>query len=100
VAVRGKGFSLLHSVWGPPILLSSGYRGNHGLEDDYSPPSSAEVKNAWSCTSTHNSLYRNDMIITGITLLLFFTLKREALQAEGDVEGVDSRDIFPRLRCI
>jgi hypothetical protein len=24
-----------------------------GREADHSPPSSAEVKNAWSCTSTH-----------------------------------------------
>jgi hypothetical protein len=24
-----------------------------GREDDHSPPSSAEVKNAWSCTSNH-----------------------------------------------
>jgi hypothetical protein len=45
--------------WGPPSLLSSGYRGalslgvkRPGREADHSPSSSAEVKNAWSYTST------------------------------------------------
>jgi hypothetical protein len=44
--------------WGPPSLLSNGYQGlfflgvkRLGSEADYSP-SSAEVKNAWSYTST------------------------------------------------
>jgi hypothetical protein len=42
----------------PHSLLSSGYHGlflgvkGLGREADHSPPSSAEVKNAWSCTST------------------------------------------------
>jgi hypothetical protein len=37
-----------------------------------------------------------------VTLLLFFffTLEREGEQVEGDVQGVDSRDIFPRLQYI
>jgi len=40
--------------WGPPSLLSNGYQGLFpwGREADHSPPSSAEVKNAWSHTST------------------------------------------------
>jgi hypothetical protein len=45
--------------WSPPSLLSGGYRGAlslgikwPGREADHSPPSSAEVKNAWSYTST------------------------------------------------
>jgi hypothetical protein len=44
--------------WGPPSLLSDGYQGLFllgvkwpGRESDHSPPSSAEVKNTWSCTS-------------------------------------------------
>jgi hypothetical protein len=44
---------------GPPSPLSNGYRGaltpevkRPGLEADCSPPSSTEVKNAWSYTST------------------------------------------------
>jgi hypothetical protein len=45
--------------WSPPSLLSNGYRealplGAKGprREANHSPPSSAEVKNAWSYTST------------------------------------------------
>jgi hypothetical protein len=55
-------FSLLHSIhnrlWGPPSLLSNGYRGLFlwgkaaGGGADHSPPSSAEVKNTWIYTST------------------------------------------------
>jgi hypothetical protein len=36
-------------LWGPSSLLYSGYR---GLKADHSPPSSADVKNAWIYTST------------------------------------------------
>jgi hypothetical protein len=46
-------------LWGPLSLLSNGYQGpfsprvkRQGREADHSPPSSAEVKNAWSYTST------------------------------------------------
>jgi hypothetical protein len=46
-------------LWGRPSLLSNGYLGalslgkkRPGREADHSPPSSAEVKNAWSYTST------------------------------------------------
>jgi hypothetical protein len=46
-------------LWGPPSLLSNGYQEGlslgakrPGREADHSPPSSAEVKNAWSYTST------------------------------------------------
>jgi len=44
-------------LWGPTILLYRGYWGffkevkQPGCEVDHSPPSSAEVKNEWSCTS-------------------------------------------------
>jgi hypothetical protein len=47
-------------LWGPPNLLSIGYRGlfSPGVklqwrEADHSSPSSAEVKKMWICTSTH-----------------------------------------------
>jgi hypothetical protein len=46
-------------VWGPPSLLSSGYQGalslrvkQSGHEGDNARPSSVEVRNAWSYTST------------------------------------------------
>jgi hypothetical protein len=49
----------LHLLWGPSSLLFNGYRElfpwglkRPGREADHSPPSSAEVKNAWSYTST------------------------------------------------
>jgi hypothetical protein len=40
-------------LWGPPSPLYSGYPGGKrpGREADHVPPSSAEVKNAWSYTS-------------------------------------------------
>jgi hypothetical protein len=45
-------------LWGPPSHLSNSYRGllspemkRQGREADHSPPSSGEVKNAWSCAS-------------------------------------------------
>ena len=47
----------LDVVWGPPSFLFSGCRGScRGLKGpwrdvDYPPPSSAEVKNEWSCTT-------------------------------------------------
>jgi hypothetical protein len=47
-------------LWGPSSPLSKGMEGGalspevkrSGRESDHSPPSSAEVKNAWSYTST------------------------------------------------
>ena len=45
-------------VWGPSSLAFNGYRGSFqgvkrlGRAVDHSPPSSAEVNNEWSCTST------------------------------------------------
>jgi hypothetical protein len=46
-------------LWGPPSLLTNGYQGafslevkRPGSEADHPPSSSAEVKNAWSYTST------------------------------------------------
>jgi hypothetical protein len=47
-------------AWGPPSLLSNGYREavspgvkRLGREADHSPPASAEIKKIWICTSTH-----------------------------------------------
>jgi len=46
-------------LWGPPNLQSNGNQGalslgiqRLGREADYSPPSSAEIRNAWGYTST------------------------------------------------
>jgi hypothetical protein len=72
--VKKRHFSIIHltvsktfsspprpeRLWGPPSLLSNGYWGGGfslgvkrpGREADHSPPSSAEVKNAWNYTST------------------------------------------------
>ena len=44
-------------LWDPPSLLFIGYQGSFpgvkrsGIDTDYSPPSSGEVKNEWSYTS-------------------------------------------------
>jgi hypothetical protein len=49
-----------HRLWGPPNLLSNGYRGRLGHEADHSPPASAEVKKIWIYTSTpHTPSWRN-----------------------------------------
>jgi hypothetical protein len=50
----------LDRLWGPTSILYNGYQGGGislgvkqpGREADHSPPFSAEVKNAWSYTST------------------------------------------------
>jgi hypothetical protein len=49
----------MYQVWIPPGFLFNGYQGalsleikRPGREADHSAPSSAEVKNAWSYTST------------------------------------------------
>jgi len=55
---------LRYCVWGPHNLLSNGYQGlfpwvikRSWREADHSPPSSSEVKNAWSCTSTPHYVF-------------------------------------------
>jgi hypothetical protein len=52
-------------------LLSNGYKGlkRTECEADHSPPSSVEVQNAWSYTSTaHTSSWRGACLSTGTTL--------------------------------
>jgi hypothetical protein len=51
-------------LWGSPCLLPNGYGGlfplgvkRPGSEADHSPPSSTEVKNAWSYTSTPQHVF-------------------------------------------
>jgi hypothetical protein len=46
-------------LWGPPSLLSKVYQGvqRPGREADHSPPSSVEVRNAWSDTSTSQYVF-------------------------------------------
>jgi hypothetical protein len=39
-----------------------------GCENDHSPPSSAKVKNAWSCTSTHPYIFMAQCLIKRINL--------------------------------
>jgi hypothetical protein len=56
-----------HRLWGPPSLLSNGYRGDlspevkrSGREADHSPPINGEAKNTWIYTSTpHTSSWRS-----------------------------------------
>jgi hypothetical protein len=49
--------------WGPPSFLSNGYQGvcprvkRSRREAEHLPPSSAEVKNAWSFTSTPQHVF-------------------------------------------
>jgi hypothetical protein len=73
VSIPGGGWEFLfypprpHRLWGPSSLLSNGYWGlslevkwlKH--DPDYSPPSTAEVKNAWRYTS--NQIRLHDMVL-------------------------------------
>jgi len=57
-----SGFDFLQEegIWASPSLLSKRIRGLFDVgKADHSPPSSAEVQNAWSYTSTvHTSSWR------------------------------------------
>jgi hypothetical protein len=70
-------------LWDPPSLLPNGYQGyfpwgikRQGREADHSPPSSAEVNNAWSYTSTPPIRLHGEVLSlkkgTGTTLPLSF----------------------------
>jgi hypothetical protein len=57
VSVKARSFSSPRCpdrLWGPPSLLSNGYRGvkRQGREADHSPTTSAEVKKMWIYIST------------------------------------------------
>jgi hypothetical protein len=53
-----RDFSLLCTIWGSPSLMSDGYQNFFhfcklaGAWNNHSPPSSADIKNTWSYTST------------------------------------------------
>jgi hypothetical protein len=57
-----------YQFWGPPSLLSNGYREiSPGIkrpvpEDDHSSPSSAEVKNTWSYIYTVPYVFMTELI--------------------------------------
>jgi hypothetical protein len=67
-------------LWGPPRLLLNGYRGSFpgvkrsGREVDHSCPSSAEIKNEWSYTSTASMTWTGTTL--PFTLLLVKVNKR------------------------
>jgi hypothetical protein len=46
----------------PPGVLSSGLK-RPRCEADHSPPSSAEVKNAWSCTTTPQYVFTQRYLV-------------------------------------
>jgi hypothetical protein len=70
------------AVWGPQSLLLSGYWGSFvqvkrpGREADRSHPSSAEVKNEWSCTSIPRKCCHvlNKFIFTLVNMDLLFVI--------------------------
>jgi hypothetical protein len=72
----------LPGLWGPPTLLSSGYR---GCETDHPPSSSAEVENAWSCISfppirLHGVVLRYAQGLHLFTFTLYETSKRNNIK--------------------
>jgi len=79
-SIPGRGWEYFSSpprldrLWGPPSLLSNGYQGffpwgvtRPGRETDNLPPSSAEVKNAWSYPSTSQYAFMAYCSIKGST---------------------------------
>jgi hypothetical protein len=78
-------------LWSPSSLLSNGYWGvlSPGLkrparEADHSPPTSAEVKNAWSYTSTHQCVFMAWCLVKHRENFIFTLLYSEF------VRGLDS----------
>jgi hypothetical protein len=65
-----------------PGALSLGVK-RRGREADHSPPSSAEVKNAWSYTSTPQYVFMKWCLVKhrdNFTFYLYITLHRKMLQ--------------------
>jgi hypothetical protein len=57
---RQEIFIFSFRLWGPPSLLSNGFRAlyhRQGCEDENSPPSSAELNKCWNYISTPQNAF-------------------------------------------